>query len=173
MRPIFFALALLLGVGSPLAAQTLGSIDFPNSGSPSAQAPFLRGVLLLHNFEYADAAKAFREAQGADSAFALAYWGEAMTYTHPLWNEQDLPAARAALLRLGGDAVSRLGKTASPRERLYLETMERVFGGTDKIILDSSGQAGGGSVVPYLPLNELRTRPSTPSTPTQPPGVNR
>jgi modulator of FtsH protease HflK len=59
------------------------------------------------------------------------------------------------------------------RERLYLETMERVFGGTDKIILDSSGQAGGGSVVPYLPLNELRTRPSTPSTPTQPPGVNR
>ena len=38
------------------------------------------------------------------------------------------------------------------RERLYLETMERIFSGTDKIILDQSG-AG---VVPYLPLNELR-----------------
>ncbi len=43
------------------------------------------------------------------------------------------------------------------RQRLYLETMERLFGGTDKIILDSSGQGGGG-VVPYLPLPELRSR---------------
>jgi membrane protease subunit HflK len=39
------------------------------------------------------------------------------------------------------------------RERLFLETMERVLGGADKIILDS---AGGQGVVPYLPLNELQ-----------------
>ena len=39
------------------------------------------------------------------------------------------------------------------RERLYLETMERVFGGMDKIILD---QKGGNGVLPYLPLNEPR-----------------
>jgi membrane protease subunit HflK len=45
------------------------------------------------------------------------------------------------------------------RERMYLETMERILGGTDKIILDSGG--GGSSVVPYLPLNEL-TRPAQP-----------
>ena len=43
------------------------------------------------------------------------------------------------------------------RQRLYLETMERLFGGTDKIILDSGGQSGGG-VVPILPLDQL-TRP--------------
>ena len=49
------------------------------------------------------------------------------------------------------------------RQRLYLETMERLFGGTDKVILDSSGQGGTG-VVPYLPLPELRNRP-----PAQPP----
>ena len=40
------------------------------------------------------------------------------------------------------------------RERLYLETMERVLGGTDKIILDSTGSASGG-VVFYISLNEL------------------
>ena len=40
------------------------------------------------------------------------------------------------------------------RERLYLETMERVLGGTDKIILDSTGGASGG-VVFYISLNEL------------------
>ncbi len=43
------------------------------------------------------------------------------------------------------------------RERLYIETMERVLGGADKIILDSGGQGSG--VVPYLPLNELPRRP--------------
>ena len=60
------------------------------------------------------------------------------------------------------------------RERLYLETMERVFGGTEKIILDSSGQGGqGGGVVPYLPLPELRSRaPAAPAAP-QPTGGTR
>ena len=53
------------------------------------------------------------------------------------------------------------------RQRIYLETMESVFGGTDKIILDSaqSGGSGGGSVVPILPLNEmLRRTPATGGT---------
>ena len=40
------------------------------------------------------------------------------------------------------------------RKRLYLETMEKVLGQSEKIILDNKGAAGGG-VVPYLPLNEL------------------
>jgi membrane protease subunit HflK len=57
------------------------------------------------------------------------------------------------------------------RQRLYLETMERVFGGTDKIILDSGGQGGG--VVPYLPLPELRSRPATPAAPQPPTGGAR
>ena len=39
------------------------------------------------------------------------------------------------------------------RERMYLETMERVLGNTSKIIVDS--RAGGQGVVPYLPLDEL------------------
>lgn len=40
------------------------------------------------------------------------------------------------------------------RKRLYLETMERVLGGVEKIIIDESA-GGGQGVVPYLPLNEL------------------
>jgi membrane protease subunit HflK len=47
------------------------------------------------------------------------------------------------------------------RQRLYLETMERVLGGTDKIILDS-GPGSSGGVVPYLPLNELTRRAPAP-----------
>ena len=57
------------------------------------------------------------------------------------------------------------------RQRLYLETMERVFGATDKIILDSAGPGGG--LVPYLPLPELRSRPATPAAPQPPAGGAR
>jgi membrane protease subunit HflK len=45
------------------------------------------------------------------------------------------------------------------RQRLYLETMERLFAGTDKIIIDP-GASGGRGVVPYLPLSELNRRPA-------------
>ncbi|MEL6219843.1 MAG: FtsH protease activity modulator HflK [Pseudomonadota bacterium] len=48
------------------------------------------------------------------------------------------------------------------RKRMFLETMEKVLGDVDKIIIDDSvsGGAGGGGVVPYLPLNELRRQSS-------------
>jgi modulator of FtsH protease HflK len=46
------------------------------------------------------------------------------------------------------------------RQRLYLETMERLFGGTDKIIIDPGASSGSG-VIPYLPLNELTHKPSS------------
>ncbi len=42
------------------------------------------------------------------------------------------------------------------RKRLYLETMEKVLGDVDKIILENNADGGGQGVVPYLPLNELR-----------------
>lgn len=43
------------------------------------------------------------------------------------------------------------------RRRMYLETMERVLGDMNKVILDgvASGEGGGQGVVPFLPLNEL------------------
>ena len=43
------------------------------------------------------------------------------------------------------------------RKRLYIETMQKVLGGVDKIIIEGGlGGANGQGVVPYLPLNELR-----------------
>jgi membrane protease subunit HflK len=42
------------------------------------------------------------------------------------------------------------------RKRLYIETMEKVLSKVDKMILDGSIAGEGGSVVPYLPLNELK-----------------
>jgi modulator of FtsH protease HflK len=56
---------------------------------------------------------------------------------------------------------------AVTRERMYLETMEHIFGGTDKIILDSGPNGSG--VVPYLPLSELARQPQ-PRNQSQPGG---
>lgn len=39
---------------------------------------------------------------------------------------------------------------AVTRQRLYIETMERVLGGADKVVIDEAG--GGAGVLPYLPL---------------------
>jgi membrane protease subunit HflK len=52
------------------------------------------------------------------------------------------------------------------RQRIYLETMERILGGAEKLVYD--GGAGAQGVVPYLPLNELTPRRQPPATPVQP-----
>jgi tetratricopeptide (TPR) repeat protein len=106
----------------------LGRISFPNSGPPAAQDSFIRGVLLLHSFEYDDAIAAFREAQRVAPGFALAYWGEAMCYNQPLWSNENLTRAREVLKRLGPDSKARAAKAPTPREKGYLEAVERLFG---------------------------------------------
>ena len=118
-------------VAGPLAAQStprLGSISFATSGRPEAEPFFTRGVLYLHSFEYDSAALSFRQAQALDPNYAMAYWGEAMTYTHPVWYQQDIPAARAALQRLGVTAAERRAKASTAREKRWLGAVEVLYG---------------------------------------------
>src|SRR6266498_1982440 len=131
---------LLLGAlfGSLLpeavAARTeeLGRIDFPTSGSAEAQKRFLRGALLLHSFEFDDAAEEFRQARKIEPGFAMACWGEAMTFNHPLWMEQDAESARKALDRLAPSPEARLAKAPTEREKMYLSAVETLYGKGDK-----------------------------------------
>ncbi|SHN80295.1 FtsH protease activity modulator HflK [Bradyrhizobium erythrophlei] len=51
------------------------------------------------------------------------------------------------------------------RERIYLETMERVLGNSEKLVYDGGS---GQNIVPYLPLNELSRRPAPSSQSQQP-----
>ncbi len=125
------------GSHDPAEGAALGKIDFPTSGAAAAQPQFERGVLLLHSFEYDDAAAAFREAERLDPGFAMAYWGEAMTYDHPLWHQQDRQAARAALERLAPTADERLAKAPTAREKAYLSAVEVLYGEGDKATLDA------------------------------------
>ena len=133
-----FAAACLLA--TPLRAQQpprLGTIDFPTSGSAAAQPAFIRGVLYLHSFEYPAAITAFREAQRTDPSFVMAYWGEALSYTHPVWNQQDADSARLALARLAPTREARLARAGTPRERAYLEAVEALYGEGSKARRDT------------------------------------
>ncbi|MGH9862639.1 MAG: hypothetical protein ACRD35_04370 [Candidatus Acidiferrales bacterium] len=136
-RP-FLASAVLLLAAVLASAQTsdLGRIDFATSGQPAALEHFLRGVLFLHSFEYADARQEFQAAEKLDPGFALAFWGEAMTYNHPIWQEQDLEAARAVLNRLAPTPEARLAKAPTEREKAYLRALEILYGEGDKLARD-------------------------------------
>ena len=108
-------------------APVLGSVAFRNSGRPAAQGAVQRGVALLHNFQYDDAADALREAQRADPGLAVAYWLEALTYSHVLWQEEELDRARAALARLGSNPETRLARAPAGWERTFGAAVEAYF----------------------------------------------
>lgn len=125
---LFLSSLLLLCPAAALAQQAYGEVAFVNSGSAAAQPDFLHGLAQLHNFEYDDAAEHFRKAQQIDPGFALAFWGEAMTKNHPLWHEEDVAAARLILNRLALTPEARLAKVSTEREKLYLQSVEVLFG---------------------------------------------
>lgn len=69
------------------------------------------------------------------------------------FKDQTVAEARGQISRFNSVYEQYKQAPAVTRERLFLETMERVFGGMDKVILDQNGTGNG--VVPYLPLGEL------------------
>jgi len=115
------------------AGRVLGEISFPTSAtSQEAQAAFIRGMLLLHLFEYPFARDEFISAQQLEPGFAMAYWGEAMSYNHPIWDEQDLEAGRAALAKLGTSAELRQAAAATEREKAFLQALDFLYGAGTK-----------------------------------------
>ncbi len=119
--------AFILSMES-VAQSDVGQVAFANSGSPAAQQPFLHGLALMHSFEYPTAAADFRKAEALDPNFAMAYWGEAMTFNHPVWNQQDRAAALVVLEKLGPASEARLAKASTQREKDYLLTLDVLYG---------------------------------------------
>ena len=120
----------------------LGKIEFSTSGPAEAQKHFIEGVLLLHSFEYARSRRAFQEASRLAPDFAMAYWGEAMTYDHRIWGEQDRSAALAALARLAPTPAERRAKAPTEREKMYFDAIEKLYeDGDEKQVASSYSSA--------------------------------
>jgi tetratricopeptide (TPR) repeat protein len=60
-----------------------------------------------------------------------------MTYTHPVWNEKDSDAARAALARFAPTAEARQARAPTAREKTYLRAVEVLYGDGPKERLDT------------------------------------
>jgi len=101
------------------------------AGADQAAPHFQRGMTALHNFEYEEANEAFRQARAIDPGFALAYWGEAITYYQVLWRNENVDAARRALAGLAPTAAARAAKAGSAREKGLLAAAEILFGEGD------------------------------------------
>lgn len=130
-QSIFASASLALAAFSaPIHAEEGVGREFmvmETSANEAAQEPFLSGLALLHNFEYRRAAAAFRAAQAVDPDFVMAYWGEAMTHNHPLWEEHDRDAARAILSRLAPTQEARAAKARNQREAQWLDAVETLY----------------------------------------------
>ena len=135
-RALLVAAVLAVVLWTPARSQELGTIEFPTSGSAAAQPPFIKGVLLMHSFEYDDAKEAFLEAQKADPGFAMAYWGEAMTYNHAVWQQTAPDLAKAALARLAPTPEARLAKAPTAKEKEWVASLDALYGPGDKLARD-------------------------------------
>jgi modulator of FtsH protease HflK len=67
------------------------------------------------------------------------------------YREQTVAEARGQAGRFDKIYEQYKNAPALTRERLYIETMERVLGGAEKVILDDPSK-GGASVAPFMPL---------------------
>ncbi|MBP7778046.1 MAG: hypothetical protein KA371_13010 [Acidobacteria bacterium] len=106
----------------------LGAISFPVTGAASAQDDFRRGVAWLHSFSYEDAIEAFQAAQAKDEGFVMAYWGESLAYSQPLWFEEEPEKGRAALAKLAPTPEARRARARTPREQAFLGAVEALWG---------------------------------------------
>src|SRR5262245_62119639 len=77
-------------------SEGVGTAHMNISCAPAVQSRFDRALALLHNFWYARALTQFQEIQKADPECAMAYWGAAMTYNHPLWDQPSPEDEKAA-----------------------------------------------------------------------------
>jgi tetratricopeptide (TPR) repeat protein len=141
------------GAGSG-QSPSLGTIAFPTSGAPAAQADFLRGVTWLHNFGYEEAIESFRAAQRIDPQFAMAYWGEAMCYTQPLWFHEDVAGGLAALAKLAPTRDGRAAKAKTRREQMYLTAVEALYGQGNKPARDRAYSEAMAALVAAFPTDD-------------------
>jgi hypothetical protein len=104
----------------PEALSKLGTVHFPISCSASVQAPFERGVAMLHSFWYEEARKQFSSVAQSDPSCAMAQWGLAMTEWRPFWDGMPEERRKAGIAEI--DAATAL-HPKTDRERRYVAAL--------------------------------------------------
>ena len=123
---------------APGDLRSAGAVKFTTSCNDAVQAEFVRGVALLHSFFYEEARRIFTAVAEKDPACAMAQWGIAMTWWHPIWTPptaEEMSAGRAA-----AEKASSL--QATPRERGFIEAINAYYNAPE--LPSSTGPVGQG-----------------------------
>src|SRR3984893_15435588 len=123
----------------------VGKVEFPVSCAPAAQSEFSRGVALLHSFFYEEARRVFTSVAARDPKFAMAQWGIAMTWWHPIWTPptpDEMNAGKAAIEK------AMAMNAGTDRERRFITALNVYYNPPDNPTAGAAGQSCHGPVGP-------------------------
>jgi len=112
-------------VKGDLYGDQLGTVHFPVSCNQAASQRAARALALLHHMTYEGARHEFTAATKDDPDCAMGYWGQAMTFIHPLWSDPPTEADFEKGRALVKEAKSRGNKTE--REEAYITAVEAYY----------------------------------------------
>src|SRR5882672_10228314 len=142
----------LTGIGAESSAapapgdlRSAGTVDFNVSCAPAARPEFIRGVALLHSFFYEEARRIFTAVAEKDPTCAMAQWGIAMTWWHPIWTPptpDEMRAGKAAIAKA-------MAMTAgTDRERQLITALNVYYNTAEGPATEAVGQSCHGPVGP-------------------------
>jgi tetratricopeptide (TPR) repeat protein len=123
----------------------VGKVTFPITCSSEVQSDFARGVALLHSFFYEEARRVLTSVAERDPSCAMAQWGIAMTWWHPIWTPptpDEMRAGKAAI----ESAMSM--KTGTERERGFVTALNTYYNTPESSTAAPVGQSCHGPVGP-------------------------
>ncbi len=123
----------------------VGKVTFPLTCAPDVESDFARGVALLHSFFYEEARRVFTSVAERDPQCAMAQWGIAMTWWHPIWTPptpDEMRSGKAAIEK----AMSM--KAGSDRERGFITALNTYYNTADSSSAAPVGQSCHGPVGP-------------------------
>ncbi|HYT24620.1 MAG TPA: hypothetical protein VEW05_30830 [Candidatus Polarisedimenticolia bacterium] len=130
-------------VPEPGDLRAAGSVDFKVSCAPEVRSEFIRGVALLHSFFYEEARRIFTEVAAKDPTCAMAQWGIAMTWWHPIWTPptpDEMSAGKAAIEKAMGTTAG------TERERGFIQALNVYYDSSDSPNAGAVGQSCHGPV---------------------------
>jgi tetratricopeptide (TPR) repeat protein len=132
-------------VPEPGDLRAAGKVEFPISCAPTVQSDFSRGVALLHSFFYEEARRVFTSVAERDPKCAMAQWGIAMTWWHPIWTPptpDEMKAGKAAIEK------AMAMNAGTDRERGFITALNVYYNTPDGSSAGAVGQSCHGLVGP-------------------------
>src|SRR5215831_17298952 len=123
----------------------VGKVTFPITCAPDVQSDFARGVALLHSFFYEEARRVFASLAERDPKCAMAQWGIAMTWWHPIWTPptpDEMSAGKAAIKK------AMAMKAGTDREQGFITALNVYYNTPDSSKASAVGQSCHGPVGP-------------------------